>query len=173
MAKKYTFELKRNAVEHYLNTNDSFKVTARKYKISYSLLKEWVARTREQGVESLNSKCTRYDVRFKMDVLNYMNNTGASPLQAAAMFNIPSASTVRKWKRVLESQGIDALRKTSKGYSTVKKKKAVAPKKKQNSDSQNDLQKEIEYLRMENAYLKKLHALIQEKEASQKKTKRT
>ena len=98
-------------------------MTARKYKISYSLLKEWVARTREQGVESLNSKCTRYDVRFKMDVLNYMNNTGASPLQAAAMFNIPSASTVRKWKRVLESQGIDALRKTSKGYSTVKKKK--------------------------------------------------
>ena len=54
-------------------------MTARKYKISYSLLKEWVARTREQGVESLNSKCTRYDVRFKMDVLNYMNNTGASP----------------------------------------------------------------------------------------------
>ena len=97
-------------------------MTARKYKISYSLLKEWVARTREQGVESLNSKCTRYDVRFKMDVLNYMNNTGASPLQATAMFNIPSASTVRKWKRVLESQGIDALRKTSKGYSTVKKK---------------------------------------------------
>ena len=32
--------------------------------------------------------------------------------------------------------------------------KAVAPKKKQNSNSQNDLQKEIEYLRMENAYLK-------------------
>ncbi|MED1613445.1 IS3 family transposase [Bacillus paranthracis] len=159
MAKKYTFELKRNAVEHYLNTNDSFKVTARKYKISYSLLKEWVARTREQGVESLNSKCTRYDVRFKMDVLNYMNNTGASPLQAAAMFNIPSASTVRKWKRVLESQGIDALRKTSKGYSTVKKKKAVAPKKKQNSNSQNDLQKEFEYLRMENAYFKKVTRL--------------
>lgn len=173
MSRKYTFELKRNAVEHYLNTNDSFKVTARKYKINYSLLKEWVARAKEQGIDSLKSKCTRYDIRFKMDVLNYMNNTGASPLQAAAMFNIPSASTVRKWRRVLESQGIDALRQSSKGYSTVKKKEDIAPKEKQNVNSQNDLRKEIEYLRMENAYLKKLHALIQEKEKSQIKTKRT
>jgi len=170
---KYTFEMKRNAVEHYLNTNDSFKVTAKKHQVNYSLLREWVARTKEHGIESLNSKCTRYDIQFKMEVLNFMNNTGASPLQVAAMFNVPSPRTVRKWRSILESQGIDALRKTSMGYATVKKKKTIAPKKKQNVNSQNDLQKEIEYLRMENAYLKKLHALIQEKEKSQKKTKRT
>ncbi|KXY01161.1 DNA-binding protein [Bacillus cereus] len=173
MSRKYKFELKRNAVEHYLSTSDSFKLTAQKYQVSISLLKEWVARTREQGIESLNSKCTRYDIQFKMEVLNFMNNTGASPLQAAAMFNVPSPRTVRKWRSMLESQGIDALRKTSKGYSTVKKKQAIAPKKKQNINSQNDLQKEIEYLRMENAYLKKLHALIQQKQQSLKKTKHT
>ena len=129
MSRKYKFELKRNAVEHYLSTSDSFKLTAQKYQVSISLLKEWVARTREQGIESLNSKCTRYDIQFKMEVLNFMNNTGASPLQAAAMFNVPSPRTVRKWRSMLESQGIDALRKTSKGYSTVKKKQAIAPKK--------------------------------------------
>jgi transposase-like protein len=173
MSRKYKFELKRNAVEHYLSTSDSFKLTAQKYQVSISLLKEWVARTREQGIESLNSKCTRYDIQFKMEVLNFMNNTGASPLQAAAMFNVPSPRTVRKWRSMLESQGIDALRKTSKGYSTVKKKQAIAPKKKQNINSKNDLQKEIEYLRMENAYLKKLHALIQQKQQSLKKTKHT
>lgn len=59
MFRKYTFELKRNAVEHYLNTNGSFKVTARKSKINYSLLKEWVACAREQGIDSLESKRTR------------------------------------------------------------------------------------------------------------------
>ncbi len=69
--------------------------------------------------------------------------------------------------------GIDALRKTSKGYSTVKKKQAIAPKKKQNINSQNDLQKEIEYLRMENAYLKKLHALIQQKTTISEKEQST
>ena len=36
----------------------------------------------------------------------------------------------------------------------MKKKKAIAPKQKQGKNSQNDLQSEIEYLRMENAYLK-------------------
>ncbi|EOO71747.1 hypothetical protein IIC_04263 [Bacillus cereus VD021] len=90
MSRKYTFEVKQNAVEHYLNTDDSFKITAKKHQVSISLLKEWVARTREQGVESLNSKCTRYDIQFKMEVLNFMNNTGASSLQTAATFNIPS-----------------------------------------------------------------------------------
>ena len=87
-----------------------------------------MARTREQGIESLNSKCTRYDIQFKMEVLNFMNNTGASPYKRT-MFNVPSPRTVRKWRSMLESQGIDALRKTSKGYSTVKKKQAIAPKK--------------------------------------------
>ncbi|PHA02319.1 transposase [Bacillus pseudomycoides] len=38
--------------------------------------------------------------------------------------------------------------------------------------SEEVLKVEIERLRMENAYLKKLHALIQEKEKSQNKTKR-
>jgi transposase len=49
MSRKYTFEIKKNAVEHYLNTNDSFKVTARKYQVSYTLLKEWVARSKNKG----------------------------------------------------------------------------------------------------------------------------
>ncbi|EOO71748.1 hypothetical protein IIC_04264 [Bacillus cereus VD021] len=55
----------------------------------------------------------------------------------------------------------------------MKIKKAIAPKKKQNRNTDNDLQKENEYLRMENAYLKKLHALIQQKQQSLKKTKHT
>lgn len=38
--------------------------------------------------------------------------------------------------------------------------------------SKEALQAEIEYLRLENAYLKKLKALIQEKERLQNKTKR-
>ena len=54
---------------------------------------------------------------------------------------------------MLESQGIDALRKTSKGYSTVKKKQAIAPKKNKILTLKM-IYKKIEYLRMENAYLK-------------------
>ena len=43
--------------------------------------------------------------------------------------------------------------------------------KKINKTNEKDLLKRIEYLETENAYLKKLNALIQEKEESKKKTK--
>ena len=43
--------------------------------------------------------------------------------------------------------------------------------KKNNVDTNEDLLAEVQRLRMENAYLKKLNALIQEREKSEKKTK--
>ena len=42
---------------------------------------------------------------------------------------------------------------------------------KKNLESNEDLLAEVQRLRMENAYLKKLNALIQEREKSEKKTK--
>lgn len=53
------------------------------------------------------------------------------------------------------------------------KKKPQEPKKPAPSEvSEQALQAENERLRAENAYLKKLHALIQEREKSPNKTKR-
>ena len=104
-----------------------------------------------------------------MDVLNYMNETGASTEEAAAIFNIPSSSTVWNWQHVVETQGIDALKPKKKGRPSMKKK---AKKSQPVKDSKEALHAENEQLRMEKAYLKKLHALIQEKEKSQNKTKR-
>lgn len=54
----------------------------------------------------------------------------------------------------------------------MKKNKATTPKKRSVQDSQKDLFLENQQLRMEIAYFKKLHALIQEKEKLQTKTKR-
>lgn len=166
---KYSFETKINAVEHYLKGIDSFKTTAEKFKVNLSRLKEWVALFREQGVDGLCSQYTNYDIGFKMDVINYMNDTGASTVQAAAKFNIPSSRTVRGWKNIMETQGIDALQPKVKGRPFMKRE----PKKNQPAEGSTEaLQAENERLRMENAYLKKLQALIQEKEKSQNRTKR-
>ena len=44
-------------------------------------------------------------------------------------------------------------------------------KKKISKATEKDLIEEVQYLRMENAYLKKLHALIQERDNPQKKKK--
>lgn len=48
----------------------------------------------EHYMEGLTSSYTNYDIRFKMDVISYMNETGASYLESAARFNIPSAVAV-------------------------------------------------------------------------------
>jgi transposase-like protein len=137
--------------------------------VDLTTLKEWVSRYHLHGSEGLKKPYTNYTVKFKMDVLKYMNETGASTRDASSVFNIPTSSTVWKWKQLFETGGIDALRAKKRGRTSMKKKSS------QNQpieESEETLRKENERLRMENAYLKKLHALIQEKESQQNKLKR-
>lgn len=44
-----------------------------------------------------------------MDVLTYMNSTGASPLEVAAVFDIPSQPTFANWKEALGQMRIADL----------------------------------------------------------------
>ncbi|WP_454502712.1 helix-turn-helix domain-containing protein [Bacillus toyonensis] len=102
-------------------------------------------------------------------VLNYMNEQGTSSDEAAAIFNISSSGLIRKWRKQFTSQGTDALLSKKEGRLNMMKKtkKSTTPMK----ESIEELQIEVERLRMENAYLKKLNALVQNKEQLQNKTK--
>lgn len=168
MAEKYSIETKLAAVNAYLNGVESIREVAKKYNVSKTMLHRWVAKFEKHGSEAFQVTYTNYSFEFKMDVLNYMNETGASIEDVTAVFNISSAGVVWNWKKLAEKQGIDALKPKTKERLTMKKE----PKKKQLVEgSKQSLEAEIEQLRMENAYLKKLQALIQEKEKSTNKTK--
>ncbi|MFV2049575.1 MULTISPECIES: helix-turn-helix domain-containing protein [Bacillaceae] len=119
------------------------------------------------GVAGLQESYTNYSVKFKMNVLNYMNEMGASIEEATAVFNVSSSSAVYRWKVLFETQGIDALQQKEKERSTSMWKKS---NNKPVEGSEEALRAEIEKLKMENAYLKKLQALI--KKNLQIKTKR-
>ncbi len=97
-----------------------------------------------------------------------MIETGTSLIETAAVFNIPAPSTILRWKKLLEKQGIRALQSKNGASIYEKDTKKTQPV----EGSQEALLAEIERLRMENAYLKKLNALVQEKEKLQNKTKR-
>jgi transposase len=165
---KYSLETKLEAINGYLNGVESFKDTAKKYNVNMTMLKKWVAKFQEHGQAAFQKAYTNYSVEFKMDVLNYINEMGASIEEAALAYNIPASTTVGNWKYLFETQGIDALQPKAKGRPSMKKE----TKKKPVEGSQEALLAEIERLRMENAYLKKLNALVQEKERLQNKTKR-
>ncbi|NSW39758.1 helix-turn-helix domain-containing protein, partial [Bacillus sp. Xin1] len=136
---------------------------------SVSTIRTWVIQYKHNGVEAFIKSYASYSAQFKLDVLNYMNDQGTSSDEAAAIFNIPSSGLIRKWRKQFASQGTDALISKKEGrLNMVKKtKKSTTPIK----GSIEELQVEVERLRMENAYLKKLNALVQNKEQLQNKTK--
>ncbi|MGY3314459.1 transposase-like protein [Peribacillus simplex] len=108
----------------------------------------------------------------KLDVLNYMNEHGTFIRKTAAIFNIPSYETLRKWKVAYETEGFDALQSKKKGRPSMKNKNnKTSNTQVPDEGSIEALQAENERLRMENAYLKKLNALVQNKEKSPNKTK--
>ena len=79
---------------------------------------------------------------------------------------------LRKWRKQFETQGIDALQSKKKGRPSMKKESNKQSKQAPVEGSVEALQARIKQLEMENAYLKKLNALVQNKEKSPNKTKR-
>jgi transposase len=165
---KFTEKQKLEAVLQYLQGNDSLKKVGKQLGASSSMMRTWVALYEQHGIEGLKSNFTTYTDSFKIEVINYMNETGASIFQTAVRFNIPTSSTLRKWLKIVDEKGIEALQTTKRGRLTMKKEDLKTNKKER---SLQELQKEIDYLKMENAYLKKLNALVQ-KDSRSKNTKK-
>ena len=169
--KVYSTELILEIVEKYLQGNISANQLAEEYHIgSKSDVQKWIAAYREHGVAGLSTVHSTYTGDFKLSVVEYMQNTGASARQTAVYFNIPSHPTVLKWERIYYEQGKEALYEERRGR--VSKMGTNRPRKgKKNADSNEDLIAEVQRLRMENEYLKKLNALVQEREKSEKPIK--
>ena len=92
-----------------------------------------------------------------------------SIVETANHFCIPSHSTVIKWERIYYEEGPEALLEERRGRKNMGKKKSSKPKK--NVNENEDLLAEVQRLRMENEYLKKLNALVLEREKSEQKKK--
>ena len=92
---KYSLELKLSAVEDYLNGSESIRAVANKFKIPKTGLHQWVKKYEYHGINGLNDTYTVYSNKLKMDVLKYINDTGASCEEASAVFNISHSVLVR------------------------------------------------------------------------------
>lgn len=162
---KFTEKEKLKVVKKYLTGHFSYSDLGREIGIDKRAIRLWVALFKRHGRKALapRNSCTAYDPSFKMDVINYRRRTQASYFKTAVEFNLASPSTVQKWEEQLLFKDVEAFLKPEKGRPPMSKKKPedMSPK---------ELKDELKYLRIENAYLKKLEALAQEKKLLQKKT---
>ena len=171
MARKiYSTDFKLEIVKRYLDEGIGLRTLAEQYHVDKGDIQKWRNAYIEHGIEGLCTTHRTYTGDFKVAVVEYMHNTGTSIRQTAAHFNIPSHPTISRWERIYYERGKDALYGERRGRALKMGKKSNNNSRKKLEENE-DLLAEIQRLRMENEYLKKLNALIQEREKSKKPTK--
>ena len=96
-------------------------------------------------------------------VVETMMREKLSYREAARQFEIRDHNRVASWERIYLMEGAEGLYIERRGRSS-KGRPQQLPK-----EVEEDLLKEVQRLRAENAYLKKLQALVQERERHQRK----
>ena len=143
--RKYSDEFRLKVVLEYLSgTTGGFDAVANKYGMDRSMLRRWVHAYEKHGSDGLFRVLGTYSGEFKIYVVEYMHNNSLSLREAASHFCIPSVPTISKWERIYYEEGPKALLEE---------------------------RREVQRLRMENEYLKKLNALVLEREKSEQKKK--
>ena len=172
MSKKiYSLELKLEIINRYLEGNISIQKLAKEYHIcSNACIQKWLALYQEHGEDGLTKIHGTYSGDFKVSVVEYKQITGASLQQTAARFHIPSKTSVGKWEQIYQELGKEALYQERRGRAN-RVRIEQQEKEKKNRNEKEDLLAEVQRLRMENDYLKKLNALIQKREKYEKQIK--
>lgn len=107
----------------------------------------------------------RYTPEFKIKVIETMHNEKLSYREAARQFEITDHKMVARWERIYLEEGAEGLRIDRRG------RKSTGRPQKLKTDIEEDLIAEVQRLRAENAYLKKLNALVAERVRQEKKHK--
>jgi transposase len=170
---KYDKRFKLKIVKQYLSGRGGLTALAREQGLDRPTLRGWVASYRQHGTAGLAKKYSHYDARFKLSVLRRMWRSELSYKQTATLFDIRSPGSIGIWERRYHAGGVDALASKPRGrprnMADPLPPKPDAPPAPDEGRTRKELLKELEYLRAENAYLKKLDALIQAKKAAAQK----
>jgi transposase len=163
--KKYSSDFKLKAVKAYLKEG-SFTGLSKRFNIPRSVLKRWVGHYTKQGAVSLLRQQNTYSVAFKHQVVRAYQAGGLSLNDCLFKYQIPSPSTLLAWIRQYEQFGVDGFSRARGRPRSMKNKliKRYGP-----LTRLEELENENLRLRAENELLKKLDALIRQKEAAQKK----
>jgi len=168
---KYTDDFKLKVVLAYLNGTGGVKTIAREHGVERGAVQKWIASYRVHGAEGLRKKFSHYSAEFKLSVLRHMWDNELSCRETAAVFDLRNPSCLTDWERRYRRGGIEVLKPRQRGRPKAMPEPEIKPPPSPEEDkrSREELLSELKYLRMENAYLKKVKALVQAKEAPAKR----
>jgi transposase len=112
-----------------------------------------------------------YTGETKQEVVETMVKNKYSYREAARIYDIPDHSMVMKWERIYLEEGAKSLYIERRGRATKQDSLNIGRLKKLDKQVEEDLIAEVQRLRMEVDYLKKLNALVHQKEISARKIK--
>ena len=107
----------------------------------------------------------RYTPEFKIKVVETIHKERLSHKEVARQFEINSHDAVAKWERIYLEEGKEGF------YVERRGRKSTGRPPKMKKEVEEDLIAEVQRLRAENAYLKKLNALVAERVRQEKKHK--
>jgi transposase len=174
---KYSEQFKLAVVQDYLSDrSDGYRAVARRHGLtSHAVVERWVAAFQLHGGAGLGKKFSQYSAEYKLSVLQHMWDNHLSMNQTAAEFDIRSYAMVGMWERAYRDGGIEALASRPRGKPKSMATPAPEPGSSPEDEkrSREELLAEVNQLRMELAYLKKLDALVRArpKQAPKKKRK--
>ena len=107
----------------------------------------------------------RYTPEFKIKVVETMQKEKLSYREAAREFDVSNHNRVADWERIYLEEGKEGF------YIERRGRKSTWRPSKLKKEVEEDLIAEVQRLRAENAYLKKLNALVAERVRQEKKHK--
>lgn len=160
---KYNFLFKQQVIEFYLQNGKNRPLTRRHFQLAETTLERWINQFNHSGINGLDllGKKRNYSPEFKLNVIQAVKNGQFSAEAACLHFGIANSGIVSQWLKAFEKQGINGLMSKPKGRPTMKPKYPKMPPKPKTREEELEL--ENLRLRAENAILKKLQGLNQQK----------
>ena len=107
----------------------------------------------------------KYSPEFKIKVIETMREKKLSYNETARVFKVSSDTVVKKWERIYLEDG-------NEGFYVERRGRKLADRSPElKKEVKEDLIAEVQRLRAENDYLKKLNALVAERERQERKRK--
>jgi transposase-like protein len=128
--------------------------------VPYAAVRQWIDTYRSVGIEVLammGKKHTTYSFETKLAAVRAVVDEGMTRPEAMAKFGIASPSSFKKWLKAYREEGPEALKPKPKG----RPRGSGSPPKELTREQ--ELERRIQKLEAENAYLKKSIALKAEK----------